>query len=851
MYPAVKSKTSVKAIAGVFCLLIACLSAVLFMFNGLVASYKKSVSAESATHLAEVTRQVRMYIEETMRSDRSLTRSLAQIIKTYSPSDTSGLLNLLGTYKQLWDVKHIYIYNSKGLCVDENGTQRFNGMSINDIYEAVNRGESLWLNDTQMEFSTAAKSNIFLHGSPIVAVSIVRDLSTMLDKMGFNSFGGAGYLYLTHQNGIKISQTSKNDAPQVYNAAALFQPEHLINLSNPGISLKSAMGRSKEEVFSYNDNSVPRYVVLTPVNAPGERWFIFYVIRENIVDGSIDSFSRHVGLLTLFVAFLMLLLFIIFALIYTYKSRKHTEELKMRDKFVDLLMSETDNVFFLVSAQEQKPLYISSNASSVFGEKRLNICGHENTFRFCVPQGKEESVAINRLNAELDKWHGNSAFVSDYVPCNIKGKSSYLVLRLYPVEGHKDEYLGLVQNVTWERQREDALTKALTMADSANKAKTRFLSNMSHDIRTPLNAIVSLARFAEKDADNKERLLKQIHVIQHSSEHLQQLINDVLDMSRIESGNLTLAEDCFNLNDTIDAIREIIDPLCSAKKQKLIFDYSGVKTVHIKGDNLKLRQILINLLNNSAKFTDDNGTVSFETTELPSLNPNIASYSFTVKDNGIGIPEDKIKTIFEPFARVDESKVHKIEGTGLGLAITKRFVEAMGGSITVESSVGRGSTFKIEMSFAVDNNYKNDEPKNAAVSDVIRFDGKHVLLAEDNEINRYIAKTILGGWGLAVDDVPDGKGAVERFEASAKGFYSIIFMDIQMPVMDGYEAAVAIRHLQRPDAATVPIVAMTANVFAEDVERARQSGMNAHVGKPIDPDMLRKVVVDSLSENAD
>jgi CheY-like chemotaxis protein len=370
---------------------------------------------------------------------------------------------------------------------------------------------------------------------------------------------------------------------------------------------------------------------------------------------------------------------------------------------------------------------------------------------------------------------------------------------------------------------------------------------MSHDIRTPLNAIVGMARFAEESLDDREKLLHYIKIIQGSSEHLLQLINDVLDMSRIESGKLRFAEDSFDLKESLDSVYDIIAPLCAAKQQHFVFDRDGIKTERVKGDSLKLNQILINLLNNAVKFTHEDGHISFSARELQSIKPGIASYKFAVRDDGIGIPPDKLEQIFEPFTRMDDTAVRSIEGTGLGLAITKSFVEAMGGKIMVRSEVGKGSEFTVEVSFLAD---KEREPQKSAgdkLANTTDFSGRRALLTEDNEINRYIASTILQGWGFAVDEAGDGAAAISKFKASEPGYYDIIFMDIQMPVMNGYDAVTSIRRLSRKDAASVPIVAMTANVFAEDVEKARQAGMNAHVGKPIDPDALRKVTASLLS----
>lgn len=371
------------------------------------------------------------------------------------------------------------------------------------------------------------------------------------------------------------------------------------------------------------------------------------------------------------------------------------------------------------------------------------------------------------------------------------------------------------------------------MAERSNKAKSLFLSNMSHDIRTPMNAIVNMTSFALDSFSNPKKQREYLNIIQESSDHLLHLINDILDMSRIESGQAVIASEPFSLKGELKKLSDIIEPLCGEKKLTYLTDFSEVSTDAILGDQVKVSQILLNLLSNAVKFTPPKGAIRFTAHERPSMKPELAEFEFKVEDNGIGIAPDSIEKIFEPFIRVDDKRVSRIEGTGLGLSICRSYVKAMGGEIRCESEENNGSIFTVSLVFRkADKNpdgESNEEPEWSEKP----FIGKRCLVCEDNGTNRTIAKTMLERIGFVVELAENGKEGRDKFLLSKAGYYDIIYMDIQMPYLDGYQATVAIRESRHWQAKAIPIVAMTANVFAEDIEKARISGMDAHLGKPI------------------
>ena len=393
------------------------------------------------------------------------------------------------------------------------------------------------------------------------------------------------------------------------------------------------------------------------------------------------------------------------------------------------------------------------------------------------------------------------------------------------------------------RRAQDIAAEALHAAERASQAKTDFLANMSHDIRTPMNAIVGLTTLMENELDQPERLAEHLGKLETSGQLLLGIINDILDMSRIESGKTTLNVEPMHLPQQLDQLSTMIRAQTNEKAQTFTVS-THLRHENLLADPTRLNQVLMNILSNAVKYTPRGGHIRFEVEELP-RNEHYAKYQFTVQDDGIGMSEAYQKTLFDPFTREERSGTNKVQGTGLGMAITKNIVDLMGGSISVESATGKGTRFEVVLEFPIDT-AADAVPKAQALpeepEDVSPLCGMNFLCAEDNAINAEILELLLESKGAHCKIYPNGQEIVDAFADVKPGEYDMILMDVQMPVMDGLEAARRIRSSENPLGRVIPILAMTANAFLEDMQKSKEAGMDEHLSKPVDIDALEQTV---------
>ena len=395
-----------------------------------------------------------------------------------------------------------------------------------------------------------------------------------------------------------------------------------------------------------------------------------------------------------------------------------------------------------------------------------------------------------------------------------------------------------------EIKRSEELAKALETAVLANKSKTDFLSRMSHEIRTPMNAILGMSRLGE-DVAKDEDVIEYFKDINNSGNYLLGLINDILDMSRIEQGKMEIINKYEQTDEIIRSVEVVIKPLAEAKNVDFNITLKGDAPQWVYLDKLRVQQVYINILNNAVKFTETGGKIEW-IIESKKLSENKAEFAITISDTGCGMSEEFLNHIFEPFAQEQNSLVDARQGTGLGLAIAKSIVEKMGGTINVASKIGLGTTFTIK--FVRDCKNVNNTVAYRQEADDIKtvLEGKKVLLCEDHPLNTLVATRLLEKVGMTVETAENGRIGVEKFIASEENEYNVVLMDIRMPVMDGLEATTKIRALNRQDAKSVPIIAMTANAFAEDKSLSKTAGMNEHLSKPIEPQILYRTLADYI-----
>lgn len=395
-----------------------------------------------------------------------------------------------------------------------------------------------------------------------------------------------------------------------------------------------------------------------------------------------------------------------------------------------------------------------------------------------------------------------------------------------------------------EREREQEyqrnLLKAAEKAEAANQAKTEFLQRMSHDIRTPINGIRGMVDVGDYYYDDLKKQSECRNKIREASNILLELVNEVLDMSKLESGEIFLEEKPFNIDEVIQEVCDVVDQLAKERKIQVDMDLGPIQHMNLVGSAMHLKRLLMNVLSNAVKYNKDHGSIHLSCHELPSDQMETAAFEFICEDSGIGMSEDFQKHIYEPFTQEKKGGASKFGGTGLGMPITKKLVEKMGGNITFESESGIGTTFTITIPFKI--NAEVEQCEDTQELSLHALDGFHILLVEDNELNMEIAEFSLQNAGAKITKAWNGQEAVEIFQASSIGDFDVILMDVMMPVMDGYEATKNIRSLSREDAKTIPIIAMTANAFSEDKIKAEEAGMNEHIAKPINMKLLIRIV---------
>lgn len=462
------------------------------------------------------------------------------------------------------------------------------------------------------------------------------------------------------------------------------------------------------------------------------------------------------------------------------------------------------------------------------------------------------SFAQDRIEYAFRK---NPEYYVDF-RCLLGGEYVYCQMKLVmPPVDQDDSYMlvgfhNIDEQIKKEKEVQGELELAREAAEIANKSKSSFLFNMSHDIRTPMNAILGFTSMAKKNSGDKEKVEDCLDKVQASGTHLLGLINDILDMARIENGKVVIETEPIDVREAADRLTVILGDLAKDKDIKLNVELKNIENPYAYIDELHVNQILLNIISNAVKYTENGGSVNVTLEELIASDRNKVHYKFVVADTGIGMTEEFLDHVFDSFERDKNDAIDGIQGRGLGMSITKRLVDIMHGNIEVESELGVGSTFTVDLEFKKFTGdfeeFRREADEAEAEATEITLDGKHILLVDDNELNREIASEILSETGAIVEEAEDGVIAFEKIRDSEPGYFDIVLMDVQMPRMNGYESTRAIRQIENTALANIPIIAMTANAFDEDRAAAMEAGMNEHIAKPIDVaklfDCLRKIL---------
>lgn len=828
--------------AGVLAILAVMMIAVFFGYNRIINA---RLFAASSSSLEETYGEVAQIVNILTRARWNYLEQVGNYLSVTDLSDTDAVRARIEKLKENYGFTEFYMVNNSGKYITVDGEAGYIDFG-DDLFNLVDKNENI-----VADGSLPGRENMFFYAvsttpgvymdTEYTALAFGYDKQALSDILKITAYDGQSDAYLIRSNG-RVIVTMGDVKVEVKNFISL--------LENCGIA-----SAERERIAQDFKNGATDTVLVT---IDGVEYYFSYLeagIDDDWIMASLtpveaaDKDMNEVRLSTIHMLVVIGAFFVIAAILvlgyWTYRAVKDSATLlNERELIFDMMARHMDEIFMLYNENENRMMYISPNVERMLGLSVNDIYTKENVINTCCVN---ESAWDDR--GYLDSIKPGDTVHHEYNMRNaVTGEVHPYSLELYRPEG-KDS--GVIVMVLADRVREQnvrqEITEAMEAAKAANTAKSSFLSSMSHDIRTPMNAIIGFTTLLEANADDSEKVLGYTRKIQNSSEHLLGLINDVLDMSKIEAGKTTLTQDVVSVKRVVDEMMDLMRPLAEAKNQTLTLEEYLPDDYSVIADKLRLMQVLQNILSNAIKYTQEGGEIHFGVQFIShSSKGDFVQYRFVIKDNGMGMSEEYLKRIFEPFSRETNSTVNKIQGTGLGMAITKNLIDLMGGSIAVDSLPGKGSIFEVMLGFRIEQRSQEDE---VVVSSKKTFSlsGMHILAAEDNELNAEILTDLLELEGATVDIAENGEEAVKLFEAAEDGTYRVILMDVQMPVMDGYGATKLIRESTVRDGKAIPIIAMTANAFAEDVQAAMQAGMNAHLAKPVNMDALKTTLEKILS----
>ena len=669
------------------------------------------------------------------------------------------------------------------------------------------------------------------------AIAITYNNKDLVDSLKISAFEGHGSIFAVLPDGRVVLDSSSADMSGVHNILAMLKNSAGFTAEQI-TALQKAFAAGKTGNLEFSIHGIAYYMVYG--SASFQNWTIIGIVPKSVVNANMNRLQyTTMAVITGIVGILAVTILLLVVQNNRQKLRKKDQQLLAREELFSNLSRNVDDVFLMIDTETSKVEYVSPNVQRILGISPEAV--QEDFHVLCAAGGYNCRSRLDDLmqmeRGTQQEW--NRGFIHQET-----GESRYIHVTgfINDVQGAKKCIVDLSDR-TGEHQTTLAVKAALEIAEKASKAKTDFLSNMSHDIRTPMNAIIGITTLMKNELHEPEKLAEHLGKLETSGQLLLGIINNILDMSRIESGKTTLNVEKMNLPQQISQLDSIIRQQAGQRSQSFTVS-TNLQHENVLADPNRLNQVLMNILSNAVKYTPTGGHIRLEVEELP-RNEHYARYRFVVQDDGIGMSEEFQKHIFEPFERECTSTVSKVQGTGLGMAITKSIVDLMGGTIHVESTTGKGTRFEVVLEFPID--AEADTVQEAQVlpeeaEETSPLSGMKFLCAEDNAINAEILEMLLEANGASCTICANGQEIVDAFASVKPGDYDMILMDVQMPVMDGLEATRRIRSSENPLGKTIPILAMTANAFLEDMQKSREAGMDEHLSKPVDISALEQTV---------
>ncbi len=946
-----------------------------------ISNIQQAVWHQAVVEILEVTAQGSHAFEVYIEKDMQILSRIVKYLSNTDSTDQDGIFDAIDLFEdaeiaftvldlesgQMYENKSDRIYPVSADALEQYRTLA--GRGIREPYTDEYTGQQVVGSYQYLTFADGAAG----------IVQAKRPMSVVAEEFMLSFYNDTGFSYIVNREGDILIRPCRRSAGTFSNILEVVdfpgsEENDLVTM------LKNSIAQNGEGAVRLPCDGVESVLAFTPINGT-DGWSLVTIVPDNAVMNHADDIlkSSQTFMILSGSVIAIAVLFIYMGRRSYLKLLKKEDDVQYREHLFSILANNTNDVFLMFSPDDFSVEYVSPNIERVLGISPEEVRADIHILERHLPDGSYHHITLSHLKEDCSIVYEGERIHK------ISGDPCWFLETIYKTSiNGSNRFVAVLSDRTHEQQSERALKSALEIARTANESKSMFLSNMSHDIRTPMNAIIGFSTLLRRDANNPAKVREYTHKIASSSQHLLGLINDVLDMSKIESGKTTLNITEISLAKIVDELDTMMQPQARSRHQQFKISVHDICNEEVLGDRLRINQILINILSNAVKYTPEGGKIQMTVCQLPQCTRHYARFRFIIEDNGIGMTKEYLETIFQPFSRETTDKTLGIQGTGLGMAITHNLVNLMGGTIQVESELNRGSKFTIELELrtkeqdtspdfwtrhgisrlliaddeedvclgiqnvmsgsgvevqyalggqaaiqmvqaaqqqgtgydlvlcdwqmpdisgieaarhirqivpstvpililtAYDighlekegadagingylqkpfflSNFKMavselmggeaDKDENAADNAGDALSGLHILAAEDNDLNAEILTELLEMSGASCDIAKNGQLALERFEQSAPGQYDLILMDVQMPVMNGYEATRAIRKCSHPEAKSIPIIAMTANAFSEDVKEALDAGMNRHVAKPIDMDHLSHTIRDLLSSS--